>query len=231
VVGTRELQAQFVTVTQLIESRFSAIGEESHPCRPSLELLLGKLETREVSRGLIIETGSFAWGVGSTLLFDKFALLQSQRENCRWDIATCDIRIEAVNGIEKTCSSRVTATCDDSVAFLQRVSDNSRDEYDLRFVYLDSFDVDFGNPEPAAVHCLRELIAIRPLLRRGDYMLIDDTPIAISNLWGESALAAKRYIDAHGLTPGKGMYANLVLECDPHARKIYHEYQVLWVID
>jgi len=51
VIGTRELEAQFVTVTQLIENHLSEIGEKSHPCLPSLELLFGKLETREVDRG------------------------------------------------------------------------------------------------------------------------------------------------------------------------------------
>jgi hypothetical protein len=42
------------------------------------------------------------------------------------------------------------------------------------FLYLDSFDVDFANPQPAAAHHLSELMAALNLLAPGSIVAVDD---------------------------------------------------------
>jgi hypothetical protein len=122
---------------------------------------------------------------------------------------------------------RSSATCDDSVRFLARwVREHPGTVADL--VYLDSFDVDFGDPVPAALHGLRELWAIRPALGSGSLLLVDDTPATLEDVPPLERPGATAFYKRQGLVPGKGMLLDLCLAAAPGVTKLRHGYQALY---
>jgi hypothetical protein len=74
------------------------------------------------------------------------------------------------------------------------------------FVYLDSYDIDWSKPHPSAMHHIKELIAVRPMLQEGTLIVVDD----------------------HRHPIGKGMY---VYDFFEHigVKPLYLAYQVAWV--
>jgi hypothetical protein len=94
-------------------------------------------------------------------------------------------------------------------------------------IYLDSYDLDFYNPEPSGKHGLAEYNALKPVIDKDTLMLIDDTPV--SPEWLDTR--GQLYVDMidfyrdTGIMPGKGMY---VLDEVRNAEKIIHNYQVLY---
>ena len=48
----------------------------------------------------------------------------------------------------------------------------------IDFLYLDSYDVDFLNPLPSALHHLEEFNRVKHLLHKNSIILIDDTPVS-----------------------------------------------------
>ena len=58
----------------------------------------------------------------------------------------------------------------DSVEFLYKYKPNE----DIDLLYLDSYDLDWKNPTPSALHHMKELCAIIPQLKKGCIILIDD---------------------------------------------------------
>lgn len=72
-------------------------------------------------------------------------------------------------------SERTTVVQGDSVPFLHRLAAERATGGDaIDLLYLDSFDYDFANPYPSAVHHLKELCAIAPALRAGTLVMVDD---------------------------------------------------------
>lgn len=65
-------------------------------------------------------------------------------------------------------NKHVHLICQDSVAFLQDFSQQ------IDFLYLDSFDFDYDNPEPSQQHHLKEIIAAYPKLTAQSIVMIDD---------------------------------------------------------
>jgi hypothetical protein len=94
-------------------------------------------------------------------------------------------------------------------------------------IYLDSYDLDFYNPEPSAKHCLAEYMALKPAIKKDTLLLIDDTPM--NPYWldtrGETYYDMLDYYGMFGIMPGKGMY---VLDEVKNADKLIHNYQVLY---
>ena len=65
----------------------------------------------------------------------------------------------------------------DSLAYLKSLADHQPDGLEfLDLLYLDSFDVDFDNPLPSAIHHLKELLAIAPLVSFETLVVVDDSP-------------------------------------------------------
>ena len=81
-------------------------------------------------------------------------------------------------------------------------------------LYLDSFDVDWKNHLPAAIHHLKELFSARDLLKKGTLIVIDD------NLLIEGTTEKKRI--------GKG---EVVLEYmnDIGMKPLFDAYQIGWI--
>jgi hypothetical protein len=124
--------------------------------------------------------------------------------------------------------ARTTLVCDDSVAFLARwVREHPGEHADL--VYLDSYDVEFDAPLPAAEHCVREIEAIAPALGPGSLLLVDDTPGSRDDVPPELRDMAEKVHRDLGLWPGKGMHLDAWLaDHRPGAEKVHHRYQVLY---
>lgn len=86
---------------------------------------------------------------------------------------TVDIDEKACAYLRGRVSAKVSVTCGDSVAYLRSLL--QAEPLDIDLLYLDSFDLDWRNPHPAALHHLHELCAVMPLLASGTLVMVDDT--------------------------------------------------------
>jgi hypothetical protein len=158
------------------------------------------LEAANKSAYTIVETGCARsvdnWrGDGqSTILFDRFV---NHRDG---SVLTVDINQEACGWLRGKVSSKVSVTCLDSVSFLRQLA--RYDQLNIDLLYLDSFDLDWQNPHPSALHHLHELCAIMPRLASGSLVVVDDSPrnVAMAQFKGK-----QKVVRDHGVA-GKGGY-------------------------
>lgn len=186
--------------------------------RRGFELALGKLGGKPAT---IVETGTSAWGVDSTRLFDAYVRIFGGQ------FQSVDLREEPSRRLAGQVSSRTKFSVGDSVEALRNLPDTF-DQVDL--VYLDSLDVDWSFPGPSASHCLQEWMAVAPHLRSGSLVLIDDTPKTledIPNFDPNVKRAAERHLLGTGRLPGKGELVLLALNQVPRAQIIHHRYSLL----
>ncbi len=132
------------------------------------------LESMQKTRYSIVETGCARtagnWGGDgqSTLLFDRFVN--------HWGgiVRTVDIDADACTRLRSQVSEKVLVNCSDSVAYLGKLGRDG--DLDVDLLYLDSFDLDWRNQHPAALHHLLELCAVMPILASGTLVVVDDSP-------------------------------------------------------
>ena len=99
----------------------------------------------------------------STLLFDKYTLARGNGSK----VYTVDINPNSTNACKKVVSNNVEIITDDSVRYLNTISDNFlKNKIKVSMFYLDSFDVDWRYTYPSAAHHLKELVAINRLLEK-----------------------------------------------------------------
>ena len=128
----------------------------------------------------IVETGCMRkdhdWGDGkSTLLFTKYAAWHPGSV-----VYSVDLDPAAVAFCRSMVGEDVRLHSGDSVAFLKSLSDQRpSDLATLDLLYLDSYDVDFDNPLPSAIHHLKELVAIAPFLSADTLVVVDDSPMSV----------------------------------------------------
>jgi len=79
-------------------------------------------------------------------------------------IENCKLNIEALG-----LSEYVEFVVSDSVKYLDEC-----EHKDIQFVFLDSYDFDYGNPQPSQIHHLKEYLAIKNKLHNTCCILIDD---------------------------------------------------------
>lgn len=189
----------------------------------SLRQVFEILEARKKSEYTIVETGCARsdenWrGDGqSTLLFDRFV------NHWNGSVLTVDISAEACERLRGKVSGKVSVTCMDSVAFLRELIRYGQLHIDL--LYLDSFDLDWQNPHPSALHHLHELCAIMPRLASGCLVVVDDSP---RNLTMAEFKGKKTIVRDLGVG-GKGGYVAdffAKLGCAP----VIQGYQHGWII-
>jgi hypothetical protein len=172
------------------------------------------------SPATILETGTSCRGTDSTRLFDSYV------RSFGGEFWSVDIDPEVVNEVRSEVGARTELRCDDSVSFLSRwARENHGERADL--VYLDSFDVDFADPWPAAEHCLDEFEAIRLALQPGSLLLIDDSPGDIDYVPEQFREGAQTVYDEYGVFPGKGMLVETRL-AELGVEKLHHWYQALY---
>jgi hypothetical protein len=216
-----DARPSYASMAELVEAHFRTRSSPTHVNAASLGDTVALLDARPAT---ILETGSAGRGTASSLLFDDYVTAYGGT------FATVDTDYGLFRRLRPLLGPRSSATCDDSVRFLERwVREHPGAAVDL--VYLDSFDVDFGDPVPAAMHGLRELWAIRPALRGGSLLLVDDTPATIDLAPRSEQPRAAAFRERHGLVPGKGMLVDLCLATAPGVTKLRHGYQALYRFD
>jgi hypothetical protein len=138
----------------------------------------------------IVETGCVRlednWeGDGqSTIMFDKYINYRDQDSICY----TVDISPAAVLECKRLVSSRVQVNTDDSVHFLRGLSEKLKMEKKfINFAYLDSFDVDMTYWHRAAIHHLKELLAISNCINNTTLVAVDDSPLNANFIDGEAS--------------------------------------------
>jgi len=211
------LKNQYDTAESLIFNHFKTLSHIDHPSRPTMELAISMLDSSEAK---IVETGSSAWGTNSSMLFDSYV------NSFGGEFLSCDIRVEPMFTLSKLCTNRSKFYCDDSVLFLKKLAGV---EFDL--VYLDSWDVDWSDPIPSAIHGFHEFLAIYPSLKKGGLLLIDDTPKEdniLANISHSDVERVKIFYSIYGFMPGKGALIKNYLEKNAIGTLVAHDYQLLW---
>ncbi len=128
-----------------------------------------------IETGCTREAGNWAGDGCSTLLFDTYA-----KHHVGSKIYTVDLDPEATALCQQLVSTNVSVHTGDSVGYLKSLADKPpADMPYLDLLYLDSYDVDFHNPTLSAIHHLKELVAVIPLIRSETLVVVDDSPLSI----------------------------------------------------
>lgn len=128
-----------------------------------------------VETGCVRKADNWAGDGQSTVLFDQY--LKSAPHGGR--LFTVDIDPLATAECRRLVSNAVEVHTEDSVLFLSKLSSRLRATgASIDLLYLDSFDLDWGNPAPSAAHHLKELAAISAAVRPDTLVVVDDAPQA-----------------------------------------------------
>lgn len=171
-----------------------------------------------IKNPMILESGIASAGTQSTYLFNEYV---RKYGGFFWSV---DINKSLVEEHKGNMCPATRLICDDSVNFFSNWSKNNN-KADI--IYLDSYDLDFYNPNPSAEHGLKEFRALLPVCKKDTLMLIDDTPINPywlpfrNNIYNDMI----NFYDKYNFLPGKGM---LVLNEEKNADLLLHNYQVLY---
>ena len=172
-----------------------------------------------VKEPIILESGIASAGTQSTYLFNEYVRKYGGQF---WSV---DINKNLVDkNIGKMCPA-THLVCDDSVHFFTNWVITNNKQADV--IYLDSWDLDFYDPEPAGIHGLNEYNALLPSIKKNTLLLIDDTPATPywldtrGKLFNDMTVFYKN----NNYLPGKGMY---VLNEPKEAVTLLHNYQVLY---
>jgi hypothetical protein len=200
----------FITVSDLLKNHFNFWSDPAHPNLKAFEIVLNTLSAKPAK---IIETGTSAWGTDSTRIWDSYI------RKYGGELWTVDIRKEASERLTGQLSEKSTCVVSDSIEFL-----NSQEARQANVYFLDSWDVDWADPYPAAKHGLREFEAIETDLRTGTILFIDDTPKSSAFFPGAGHEAIKDFEEKFGVFPGKGSLAILALQKNFEFEVLHHEY-------
>lgn len=149
------IREKIQSLDKLVEEHFVLNSETNHPCRNTLEMALSLLEKKPA---IIVETGSSAWGTNSSLLFDAYV------NSFGGSFTSVDLRSSPMFNLKSKCSKNSSFFCNDSISFLRKyVNKVNR----CNLVYLDSWDVNWEDPLPSALHGFNEFLILLPLLMRG----------------------------------------------------------------
>ena len=212
------IRSKFKNLDELFENHFQNIKD--HPCKQSVYNALKIYYPNPLN---IIETGSSAWGMNSTVLFDSYV------NSFGGSFNSVDIRSEPMFELQKKCSLNTIIHCDDSINFLKKfhVKFNFKN-----LIYLDSIDVNWKNPISSMKHGLKEFLTISDKLQKGDLILIDDTPKneeILKKVQGEEKLQQFVEMKKKNIIGGKGSLVIDFLEKQGNKKfkVIEHEYQIL----
>lgn len=176
-------------------------------------------EMKDLKNPIILESGIASAGTNSTYLFNEYV---KKYGGFFWSV---DINKNLVDYHKLNMCPASQLVCDDSVSFFKNWS---KIHHTVNVIYLDSYDIDFYNPEPSGNHGLSEYKALMPVIKKDTLLLIDDTPInpywldtRDSKIYNDMC----NYYNTNNFLPGKGMY---VLNEITNANKLLHNYQVLY---
>ena len=113
-----------------------------------------------VETGCVRQQDNWAGDGQSTILFDRYAEFHPGSA-----VFSVDRDPEAAALCRSLVGAQVQIHAGDSLAYLKSLADHPPAGLEfLDLLYLDSFDVDFDDPLPSAIHHLKELLAIAPLV-------------------------------------------------------------------
>lgn len=207
---TRKKYSEF---GELIDYHYKKWSSPNHRTRSGMEVAL--LACDQIN--LIVETGTSAWGCDSSRLLDMVARSYGAT------FASVDLRPEASQWLKHQVSKNTFFFVQDSLEFFSKTFPASF-QSKIDFAYLDSYDLDFLDPEPSEKHCLQEFIGLCKFSRSGTIVLIDDTPANLEEVPEPFRNAARIHLNETGRIPGKG---SLVRELV----KFNDSFKVLWDSD
>jgi hypothetical protein len=163
--------------------------------------------------------GTFTGEGQSTVLFDKFSECVSGTM-----VHSVDISPESTGMCKSIVSSRINVHTSDSVTFLRHQCAGLIRPFDhIDLLYLDSYDVDVENPHDSAMHHIKELLAVAPLVSANSFILVDDSPTTASFfIDGQLKLVTPQRIG------GKGKYIASYME-NIGSKPLYQGYQAAWL--
>jgi len=166
----------------------------------------------------IVETGIASAGTHSTYLFNEYIRKYGGQ---LWSV---DINQQLVDIHQGNMCPGTTLVCDDSVHYL---NEWIKLHPTANVVYLDSWDLDWYDPHPAAQHGLNEYNAILPSLKKDSLLLIDDTPSTPYWIDSRDSLYDDMVVfyNQNNYLPGKGRY---VIHETKNANTLLHHYQILY---
>jgi len=207
------------TSNSLVTKHFNTWSQADHQNREGLRLALELLENRPA---IIVETGTSAHGTDSSRLFDGYVSRFGGR------FFSVDINNYPSRRLKLQHSSRTEFFVSDSLSFLSSIHEVLKLER-IDFVYLDSWDVDWENPTQSAIHGLAEFKLVQPYLRKGSVLVIDDTPNSLDWIPSEHRDVATKYEQTYGVLPGKGALIVKELKTNMSVRKIWHDYNCVYL--
>jgi predicted O-methyltransferase YrrM len=140
------------------------------PRAPSFQMCFQILEARQAK--VLVETGTARNGSQncagdgcSTVLFADWA---KDHHATLYSVDICPQAIKTSKKAVRHINRNVQFFTQDSVGFLQNFGRQ------IDFLYLDSYDFDFANPDPSQIHHLHEIEAALPYLHKDSVIMIDD---------------------------------------------------------
>lgn len=202
------------SVKHIVDAHFSKWSIANHPTRKGFEIALESSS----ALNLIVETGTSAWGCDSSRLFDSIVRFT------KGTFLSVDIRAEASEWLKhQTSKSKTRFFIEDSTTFLSQTLPKMVSNKKIDLLYLDSFDLDFQDPAPSELHCLKEFEAALPLCREGTIIIIDDTCASVSEFPEQIKSLAVQYHQRTGRLPGKGSLVLQRIKGDPRFEVLWHQ--------
>lgn len=133
-----------------------------------------------VETGCLRQEGNWGGDGQSTIVWDRFV------QHVGGKVYSVDLDPHAAALAHSVTSEQTTVESNDSVAWLMHMAPLGL-VADL--LYLDSYDIDWENPNPSMEHHLAELAAAEPMLRPGSVVAVDDNQPGVGKgyLVGENA--------------------------------------------
>ncbi len=210
----------FESLDQLLDLHFQIWSDSNHINRKGLSLAL---MSASVENPVIVETGTSAYGTDSSRLFDSFA------RKFEGKFYSVDIQKSPSRRLKYVISKRTIFFVMDSLEFLKKFESlTGTKKIDL--VYLDSWDVDWKDPIQSALHGKAELFELRPYIKPGTVLVVDDTPCSLEWIPIEFRSVAIEFKNNHGVLPGKGAFFETALTGLKY-RILYHEYNLVLIFD
>lgn len=201
------------------------IGIRALTFRQIFEFLINKNKDNYtiVETGCAREDNNWLGDGQSTLMFDRFVNYYDGQ------IYTVDLSSEACNYLSKKVSKKTNINCGDSVSFLKQLSNNKYLDIDL--LYLDSYDLDWNNSHPSALHHLKELTAIMPILQKGTLIVVNDSfrNVATIPTIDSNGKVVQTVIRDLGIS-GKGKYLAEFFQ-NIGCQIVIEGYQIGWIFD
>jgi hypothetical protein len=207
---------RFESVSDLVNSHFTRWSDPNHQNRLGFYIALSNTCTLNP---VIVETGTSAYGTDSSRIFDIFAKMFNGY------FYSVDINEYPSKRLRITKSKRSKFYIMDSVDFLKKFGPLTEHKT-VDLFYLDSWDIDWENPLQSSLHGRNEMDAIKPYIKQGTVLMIDDTPNSLKWIPVENRATAVEFKKEFGVLPGKGaFFAEALAELD--FQILHHDYNIV----